>query len=393
MTGPGPVDAYLHALRDDDPELLYDTAPCGYLSTTPDGKILKANQTLLDLLGYQRDELVGRLKFTDLLSAGGRIYHETHYAPMLRMQGTAREIALDLVHHDGSRIPVLVNAVVDSAADGSVRMVRAAVFDATHRRAYEIELRAAKERAEAAEREAVLLAQILRQSLVPPSAPVVPKLDVAAVFHAADPGTQIGGDFFDVFQLGTDEWAAVLGDVCGKGTEAAVVATLTRYTIHALCVENDDPADTLRMTNRVLRHNANDRFCSAVCLRFRLVGDTWHGMLSAAGHPLPLVRRTDGTVATIGQTGTLLNIVDEPPQHATAFELHPGDLMLLCTDGVFEARRGDEFYGEARVEELLRHHEGTADEFTQALLSEVLAFHSRPTADDIAILVLRVPPA
>ncbi len=393
MTGPGPVDAYLDALRDDDPELLYDTAPCGYLSTTPDGKILKANQTLLDLLGYQRDELVDRLKFTDLLSAGGRIYHETHYAPMLRMQGAAREIALDLVHRDGTRIPVLVNAVVDSAADGRVRMVRAAVFDATHRRAYEIELRAAKERAEAAEHEAVLLAQTLRQSLVPPSAPVVPKLDVAAVFHAADPGTQIGGDFFDVFQIGTDEWGAVLGDACGKGTEAAVVATLTRYTIHALCVENDDPADTLRMTNRVLRQNANDRFCSAVCLRFRLVGDTWRGTLSAAGHPLPLVRRADGSVATVGRTGTLLNIVDEPPQHATAFELHPGDLMLLCTDGVFEARRGDEFYGEARVEELLRHHEGTADEVTQALLAEVLAFHSRPTADDIAILVLRVPPA
>jgi phosphoserine phosphatase RsbU/P len=309
------------------------------------------------------------------------------------MQGAAREIALDLVDHRGARIPVLVNAVLDLEPDGRPRVVRSAIFDATHRRAYEHELRQAKERAETAEREAVLLARTLRQTLIPPSTPSIPNLEVAAVFHPGDRGTQIGGDFFDVFPIGGNEWGAVLGDVCGKGTEAALVATLTRYTIHALCVDNEDPAETLRMTNHVLRQNTNNRFCSALCLRLRRTDDTWHGVLGSAGHPLPMVRRSDGSVAAVGRPGTLLNVVDDPPQHALPFELGPGDLMLLYTDGVFEARQGDEFYGEDRIEELLRRDQATADEVTQMLLSEVLAFNSRAQNDDIAILALRVPPA
>ena len=85
---------------------LYEDAPCGYLSTRPAATIVKVNRTLLEWTGYGRDELLGR-RFQDLLTAGGRIYHETHYAPLLRMQGAVREIALELVCADGRRLPVL----------------------------------------------------------------------------------------------------------------------------------------------------------------------------------------------------------------------------------------------------------------------------------------------
>ncbi len=85
MTTDEALDERYDALLDDDPDKLYDRAPCGYLSTTPDGTIIKVNATFLTRTGYERHQLVGRRKFAELLSAGGRIYYETHYSPMLQM--------------------------------------------------------------------------------------------------------------------------------------------------------------------------------------------------------------------------------------------------------------------------------------------------------------------
>jgi PAS domain S-box-containing protein len=131
-------------------EALYEQAACGLLTTDASGTIIAVNQTLLRWLGVDREQLIGRRTFADLLAGGGRIYHETHYAPMLAMQGSAREIAFDLACADGRRLPVLVNARRDQASDGGP-VVHVAVFDATERRMYERELLAAKHRAEQSE--------------------------------------------------------------------------------------------------------------------------------------------------------------------------------------------------------------------------------------------------
>jgi sigma-B regulation protein RsbU (phosphoserine phosphatase) len=227
------IDAFHAALLDDDPAALYERAPCGYLSTLPDGTIVKVNQTLLTLTGYERADLVGRRRFAELLTAGGRIYHETHYAPMLQMQGVVREVALDLVRADGQRLSVLVNSVLERGPHGAPVIVRTAVFDATHRRAYERELLWAKERAEASEARAVVLARTLQQTLIPPSRPQIPGLDVAAAFRPAGDGAQVGGDFYDVFAVGSGDWFVTVGDVCGKGVDAAIVTALARHTIRA----------------------------------------------------------------------------------------------------------------------------------------------------------------
>src|SRR3954447_22980194 len=105
-------------------EDLYENAPCGYLSASPEGTIVRVNNTFLRWTGYAREALVGAKRFQDLLSPGGRIYHETHYSPLLRMQGSVREIAVDIVTADGCRLPVLVNSalVVDEA--GEPQLVR-----------------------------------------------------------------------------------------------------------------------------------------------------------------------------------------------------------------------------------------------------------------------------
>ena len=115
-----PTDAAFSALLEDSAEDLYEHAPCGYLSTLLDGRIVKINATLLDWLGYRRADLVGRRHFSDLLTVGGRLYHETHFAPLLRMQGEISGIALELKAADGSRLPVLVTSTVKTgAATGS----------------------------------------------------------------------------------------------------------------------------------------------------------------------------------------------------------------------------------------------------------------------------------
>ncbi|SEM60276.1 PAS domain S-box-containing protein [Stigmatella aurantiaca] len=129
-------------------EDLYENAPCGYLSTRLDGLIVKVNQTLLTWTGYQRDELIGRKRFYELLSAAGRIYHETHYAPLLQMQGFVRELSLDVVCSDGRPLPVLINAMQKKDAAGKPRSIRATLFNLTERKLYERELLQARRKAE-----------------------------------------------------------------------------------------------------------------------------------------------------------------------------------------------------------------------------------------------------
>ncbi len=140
------------ALLGESAEDLYENAPCGYVSTLPDGTILKVNQTLLTWTGHRREDLVGRRRFQDLLTAGGRIFHETHYAPLLRMQGAVREIAVEMVCGDGGRLPVLINSVLKRDAAGAPLLARTTVFNATDRKEYERELLRERQRAEQASR-------------------------------------------------------------------------------------------------------------------------------------------------------------------------------------------------------------------------------------------------
>jgi sigma-B regulation protein RsbU (phosphoserine phosphatase) len=369
---------------------LYEHAPCGLLTTAPDGTVLRVNATFEDLTGHRRDDLVGRRTFADLLTAGGRIYHETHFAPMLQMQGTVREVALDLVRSDGTRLPVLVNAAVEMGSDGSPRVVRVAVFDATQRREYERELLRAKERAEDSESRARSLARTLQSTLIPPSPPTVPGLDVSAAYRPAGDGEEVGGDFYDVFQTSADEWVVALGDVRGKGVEAAVVTALVRYTIRAVCMQVDRPSAVLHALNDVLIGQEEDRFCTVVLVRLRQDADGWSATVSAGGHPLPLLLTGDGRLDTVGAPGSLVGILEEVEYVDRGFRLTPGDLLVLYTDGVTEGRRGNDFYGEERLASSVLVHRAAAQP-AEVLLGEVLGFQEGAARDDIAVVAVRVP--
>jgi phosphoserine phosphatase RsbU/P len=391
MSSDEALDAFYGALLDDDPTTLYERAPCGYLSTLPDGTIVKVNETLLTLTGYARHELVGRRTFAELLTPGGRIYHETHYAPMLQMQGSARAIALDIVRADRSRLPVLVNAVLERDDHGEPVVVRTAIFDATDRREYERELLRAKERAEASEERATILARTLQRTLIPPTAPSIPGLDVAAAYRPAGDGNEVGGDFYDIFEIAADDWVVVIGDVAGKGVEAAVVTALARHTIRAAAVNQQRPSEILATLNTVLLHDATDRFCTVALVRLRKRAGAWTVMASNAGHPPPLLVGAAGGISPVGAPGSLLGILDEPDLADAQHELGPGDEVLLYTDGVTEARGLDGFFGEHGLHRALTARRGDAEPLADALLDEVVAFQAGRPRDDIAIVSIALP--
>lgn len=139
-------DRAIAPLLEENADDLYEHAPCGYLSALGDGTIVKVNRTFLDWTGYAREELVRVRRFQELLTPGGQIYHETHYAPLLRMQGAVRGIALQIRRADGSRLPVLINSVLRTNDQPDHTVIRTTVFDARDREAYEQELRRARRR-------------------------------------------------------------------------------------------------------------------------------------------------------------------------------------------------------------------------------------------------------
>lgn len=135
-------------LHDESAEELYENAPCGYMSTMPDGRIVKVNQTLVRWIGCQREELLGGRRFSELLTIGGRIFYETHFALLLQMHGNVNEIALDLICKGGPTLPALVTAVQKRDASGAPLLNRITIFNASERRKYEQELVIARRRAE-----------------------------------------------------------------------------------------------------------------------------------------------------------------------------------------------------------------------------------------------------
>jgi sigma-B regulation protein RsbU (phosphoserine phosphatase) len=389
--GADALEAFYDALVDDDPQELYDRAPCGYLSTTPDGVIVKVNQTFLTLTGYTRADLVGERTFAELLSPGGQIYHETHFAPLLRMQGRAREIALDIVRADGSRLPVLVNAVLEEGTDGAPRVIRTAVFDATDRREYERELLRAKARAEESEARARALAQTLQQTFIPATPPAIPGLAIATAYRPAGDGSEVGGDFFDVFQLRDDTWVVAIGDVRGKGVEAAVVTALARHTLRAAAAAERSPSALLRVLNDVLLREETERFCTVACLELTKVAEGWQALVACGGHQLPLMRRSRTSPRPVGAPGTLLGVFPEPDLVDTQVYLEPGSVLFLYTDGATEARKGGELYGDERLLATVAAAGPAAPDVIDAVLHDVLTYQAGQARDDIALVALGVP--
>jgi sigma-B regulation protein RsbU (phosphoserine phosphatase) len=363
-------------------------APCGYLEVGADGVVTLANPELLRLVDRAHDDVVGTLTFAELLSVGDRMYLETHFRPTLQMHGEVREIAVELVRPDGAKVPVLVNADMSPAKGGSV--MRTVVFEARDRRRYEKELLRARRDAEEAEARARRLAQTLQQTFVPAVVPSIPGLQVAGAYRPAGDGSEVGGDFYDVFQIHSGEWVVAVGDVCGKGVEAAVVTSFVRQSLRALAVQWDDPSQIMQALNTAMLVHGIDRFCTLVLLRLLKEDDDWLVTVSSGGHPLPLLVGADGTVSEIGAAGSLVGVLAQPRLDDARYVLGVGDSLVLFTDGVTEARGAAGTFGVDGILSVVQEGVTSAESLTDDLLTRVLDFQSGEARDDIAIVSIQV---
>lgn len=361
---------------------LFDAAPCGYVVLRRGGLIERANTEFLRLVGAAAGDVVGVRTLSSLLSAGGRILLETHLLPMLERAGAVREIALELVREDGQRVPVLLNASVHDSATQSLLVV---VLETRDRHRFEDDLLAAKRAAEQAVEHAASLAVTLQGTLIPPNLPTIPHLDIAGVYRPSGSGREVGGDFYDVFQVGPDAWVVALGDVSGKGIPAAVVTSFVRYHVRALAMVHRDPARLLTALDAAMQANATQRFCTLVVVRLEWVGGQWDLSLALAGHPPVLVRGADGSTYELGVPGTPVGLMSQTEFHTVGLSL--GDeTVVLYTDGVTEARSLEGMYGGDRLAALVAGLPAEPPLISEAIARAALAWQSEIASDDIAIV-------
>ncbi len=246
---------------------------------------------------------------------------------------------------------------------------------------------------EAALRQRDQVAIALQQSLLPPDLPAIPGLEIGAHYHA---GTEmVGGDFYDVFNLGEDTWGIVLGDVCGSGPEAASQTALTRHTVRTAAMFDTDPATVLHTLNRALLRSNTTRFTTATFLRLHRDADRGDVAVSIAsgGHPPPLIRRLDGSFEESSARGPLLGVTDFDADalQVADYSLGPGETLVLYTDGLTEARSaGVLFDVDGVMATMTRLPAEPPARLANALVDAALQHADGPLRDDVAIVILRV---
>jgi sigma-B regulation protein RsbU (phosphoserine phosphatase) len=234
------------------------------------------------------------------------------------------------------------------------------------------------------------LAETLQASLLPPELPVIQGLAVAGRYRAGT--ADVGGDFYDVFPLRGRTWGFIIGDVCGKGPAAAAKTALARYTLRTAAMLERRPADVLPVLNdALLQRGEPESFCSALFARLRPGQGGASGELFVAGHPRPLLRRRSGHVERLPTGGALLGILDGDVTRRVSLRLDPGDVLLVYTDGVTEARGDGKLFGENRLVETLARAGPSVDDVAAAVERAVLAFRDDDRADDVAVLAISPP--
>ena len=237
------------------------------------------------------------------------------------------------------------------------------------------------------------IAHRLQESLLPPSLPEIPGVELAARFRAAGEGNEVGGDFYDVFEVGSGQWVVIVGDVSGKGADAAAVTAQARYTLRAAALHESSPSGLLAELNEAMLRSAdNGHFCTVAAVRVDLdPSGPARLVASIGGHPLPMLLRADGRAEALGTPGTLLGVVPDPDLTEVAVEVGSGDALVLFTDGVTEARAPEHVYGIADLAEILQSAtDRDAPSLARLVESAALSARDREPRDDIAIVVLRI---
>ena len=364
-----------------DLQALYDHAPCGYVVTDLRGKLVQVNQTFAELSGYRREELVGQVRLAELFTRGGRIYYETHYAPLLIMQGSVQAIALELLRADGAAVPILVNSVMHRDPGGNPRAIFTTVFDATDRRSYEGELLAARRR----ERD---IAHYLQRSMLSGQLPTGAGFELAFRYDPAEDGLEIGGDWYDAFWLAERVIGLVVGDVVGRGIEAAAAMGQLRSAVRALAATGLGPSELLSALDVYAhRHSVGE---TATVIYAQLDVATGELRFACAGHPPPVLLEAAGEARLLWQGRSRPLWVDERAQARPEAQckIGAGDTIVLYTDGLIEdrARPGED--GLARLLDAMGERGAEPLQNLVETLTDALVYRSH--ADDVCVLAARL---
>jgi serine phosphatase RsbU (regulator of sigma subunit)/anti-sigma regulatory factor (Ser/Thr protein kinase) len=235
----------------------------------------------------------------------------------------------------------------------------------------------------------------LQRSLLPPELPDIPGVELAAGYEAAGEGNEVGGDFYDVFEAKPGRWRFAIGDVCGKGPEAAAVTGLTRHALRILAREGHDVPTVLERLNAlIVDEGSRARFITLIhgeLLPATGPGEPARVSLVCAGHPLPLMLRSAGGVEAVADSQPLLGVLDGVAFEQNTFSMAPGDVLLCVTDGVTERRSGNRLLDDDDGLRVLLGgcSELNAGSVVARIRRAVGEFGSEPPTDDLALLVLR----
>ena len=235
------------------------------------------------------------------------------------------------------------------------------------------------------------VAEALQSSLLPATLPDVPGLDLFAAYQPASEGLEVSGDFYDVFPV-TDGWAITIGDVCGKGQEAAAMTAAARHAIRVLAHWDPDPADVLAKVNEImLAGDYEERFVTAKLAYLRWEGGQLHVTLASAGHPGPALVRPDGQVDVLSGGGLPLGLFPDADPSTEELELGEDDLLFFYSDGLTDARSRDMRYFEDSLADELAGLAGlSAAETARAIQGLASSFSQDELRDDMTILVAKV---
>lgn len=348
------------------------------------GRVVEWNPAAEATFGYRRADAVGQLlaemivpyQFRERHNAGLRTWAATGEGPALN-----RRLEVTALRRDGSEFPAeLVITPVD--APGTPVFV-GYLRDITDRRAAQDLLFESRERF-------AHVARTLQASLLPPALPAIPGVDLGSVYEAAGAGNEVGGDFYDVFQTGRGDWAVTLGDVCGKGPEAAALTALARYTIRAAAMRDAKPTQVLATLNNAVHLQRPDRFCTVAYGRLRIDANRVRLTAGSGGHPPMLVMSPDGTVTELAAKGLLIGPFPTWNGQEVTVDLVPGASLILYSDGLTEAGHHRERF-ESKLADVLKTGRGRSAQAIADLLCEAAIDFAGTLNDDLAILIVQIP--
>ena len=320
----------------------------------------------------------------EMLVAGAR---DEEHLRLLREIGFVSAMVVPMIAHD--EVLGAITLVTSESARVLTADDRPLIEELARRTATAVEnARLFRQRSE--------IAKTLQASLLPPALPEIEGVESAALFRAAGEGYEVGGDFYDVFSKEEGQWFAVVGDVCGKGADAAAITALARYTVRAAAVQRRSPSQILRWLNEsMLRQGTGpERFCTVAIARLDLRADVPRVTVASGGHPLPRVLRAGGTVQRAGAYGTLIGATPDIEVTDSVLDLEPGDTLVVFTDGLTEAGAPEKVWTpddtDRAIAQAYRSANGSLTAFVEGIAAAALGELEAHPRDDVAILALQV---